>query len=136
SLASQPVLASSVRSDSSRSAAQIWFVHRVTRDSVVVSRSAHAFDRLLRSVHSFGVLVTARYRPQRRLLAVAGPVAFLAHGVPARLVLPVIIAPPDDKALLGPDDLCPNLKALPFQTGGHSAGVQSAMPDICDIAAK
>ena len=51
--------------------------------------------------------------PERRLLAVAGPVraAVPAHRVPARLVLPVIVAAAERKAVLGPDDLRAHLEA-------------------------
>src|SRR5205807_639574 len=90
----------------------------------------HAFDRLLRAVHGLGVLTAARNGPERGLLAVPGPVALGPHGVPARLMLPVIVAAADDEALLGPDDLRPDGEALAGQALRDRGGMQGAVPDI------
>ena len=82
-------------------------VDRLAGRAVVQHRPAHALDRLLRAVDRRGVLVAARDRPERGLLAVAVPVALalLAHRVPAGLVLPVVVAAAEHQPLLGPDDL-------------------------------
>ena len=50
-------------------------VDRLAGVGVVHDRPAHALDRFLRAVHGLGVLVTVCDLPERRLLAVAGPVA-------------------------------------------------------------
>src|SRR5207245_1673268 len=80
---------------------------------VIENRPAHQLQRFLCAV-SCGFLIPITSKgievgnfPQRGLLSITGPVrAFaLAHGVPAGLMLPVIIAPPDREMLLSPDDL-------------------------------
>ena len=98
----------------------------VARLAVVEHRPAHALDRLLRAMNGFGVLAAARDRPERGLLAVAGPMAFGAHRVPAGLMLPVIIAAADDQPLLGPDDLRADGEALALQAVGNGRGLQRA----------
>ena len=80
------------------------------------------------------VIVLLRDSPERRLLAVAGPIALFANCVPAGLVLPMIIAAADDEARFRPDDLRPNGEALSGQAFGYRGGMQGAMPDIGNIA--
>ena len=81
---------------------QLGFKHRLTGAGIVQDRAAHAFDRLLRAMHGGRVLVLAGNVPQRGLLAVARPMAFsgLLHRIPAGSVLPVIVAPAKNEAVL------------------------------------
>src|SRR4051812_5554445 len=81
---------------------------------VVQQGTAHQFHRLLCSVPGDGVgrflspkRIEVRALPHGRLLAVPAPRSRLAdsHRVPARLVLPVIMAPAQSKMLFHPDDL-------------------------------
>src|SRR4051812_35797318 len=76
--------------------------------------------------------------PNCRLSAIASPMAgaFLAHGVPAGLMPPVVIATADHKARLVPDDLRTNVETCCFQAVGHFAGMQSAVPNVSDVAGK
>src|SRR5258708_8536419 len=92
-------------------AAEKWFVNGLPRVAVVEHWPAHALDRLLGRMLGFRILPARRDSQKRGLFAVAGPVTFLAYGIPAGFVLPVIIAPAHDQALLGPNDLRPNRKA-------------------------
>ncbi len=109
-------------------------VDRLAGAAVVLDRPAHALDRLLRAVHRLGVLRPAGDLPQGGLLAVAGPVALAAHGIPAGFVLPVVVTPPEHQPVLGPDDLRPDLEARRDQALGHRRGVQGAVPHVCDVA--
>jgi hypothetical protein len=45
-------------------------------------------------------------------------------------MLPVVVAAADDQALLGPDDLGADGKAMPLQALGYRRGMQRAMPDV------
>jgi hypothetical protein len=82
----------------------------------------------------FGVLPTGRNGPKRRLLAVPGPVALLSDSVPARLVLPMVVALAHYQALFGPDDLRPDRETALEETLGNNAGAQRPMPDIGNLA--
>jgi hypothetical protein len=104
--------------------------------AIVLYRPTHALDRLLCAMRCFSILLAAGYRPKRRLLAVARPMPFGAHGVPAWLVHPVVIAPSDNQALFGPDDLRANTEALATQTLRDRRSVQSAVPDVRHVARK
>src|SRR5665213_3992363 len=66
----------------------------------------------------------------------ARPVALLADGVPAGLVLPVIVAATDDQPLLGPDDLGADGEPFPRQAFRNGRCVKRAMPDVGDGARK
>ena len=57
-----------------------------------------------------------------------------AHGIPAGLVLPVIIAAAQHQPVLGPDDLRADVEAAGVEALGHRRGVQRAVPDIGDVA--
>src|ERR1019366_5064599 len=83
-------------SDQRRAAAEKWVIHRLAGIAVVLHRPSHAFDGLLGAVRGFGVLAAAGNGPKRCLLAIAGPMAFRAHRIPARFMLPVIIAAAHD----------------------------------------
>ena len=111
-------------------------VDRLAGRRVVLDRPLHALDRLLGAVAGLGFGV--RDLPDRRLLAVAGPMAglALADRVPGRLMLPVIIAAADHQPGLVPDDLRADDEAGSFETRCDRAGVQRAVPDIGDIAGK
>ena len=111
-------------------------VDRLTRARVVEDRAAHAFHRLLRAVDGGGVLVAAGDGPERRLLAVAVPVALagLPDRIPARLVLPVVVAAAEHQPLLRPDDLGADGEAGSLEALGDGRGVQCAVPDVGDVA--
>ena len=113
-------------------------VDRLARGAVVQHRPAHRLDRLLGAVHRRRVLVAARDRPERRLLAVAVPVrlALVADRVPARLVLPVVVAAAEHQPLLGPDDLAADREAAGVEAVGDGGGVQRPVPDVGDLAGK
>jgi len=49
-------------------------------------------------------------------------------------VLPVVIATAENEALLGPDDLRPDVEAYRHEALGHLCRVQRTVPDIGDIA--
>src|SRR5688572_22161033 len=76
--------------------------------------------------------------PQRRLRAVAASVcrSAAANGVPARLMLPVIMPAAEREVLLGPDDLRPDLKARCCESAHHLSGMNTGMPHIGNIAAE
>src|SRR4029077_12741461 len=82
--------------------------------AVVLNRPAHALDGFLSRMTGlrFYRLVDL---PQRRLSPVALPMSGVTHGIPARLVLDVIVAAANRKVRFGPDDLHPNLKAGSYQ---------------------
>src|SRR3954466_9826103 len=79
---------------------------------IILDRPAHALDRLLRAVAGFRFQIFVDL-PQRRLRMVADPRrgAPLAHHVPARLVLAVVMAAADREVVFGPDDLRAGLEA-------------------------
>src|ERR1700719_3468459 len=101
-------------------------IDRLAWPAVVGDRTAHALDRLLRAMSPtplalrVGVRIVVGDLPDRRLRAVALPVADLAfaHGVPAGFVLPMIIAAAPGEVLFGPDDLSARLQPASRQTGG------------------
>jgi hypothetical protein len=74
--------------------------------------------------------------PQRRLLSVAGPLpgSALADRVPARLMLPVIVTAAEHEVLLGPNDLRTDDERRRSQARLDDPGVETAMPDIGDVA--
>ena len=130
--------------DQSRARAEKRVVDCLTESAVVDNRAAHAFDRLLRAVPpALFALMIAKWVvvgdfPDRRLGAAALPVAGLAfpHGVPAGLVLPVIIATAQCEMLLRPHDLSAQLQSASRQSGADDVAVHGPMPDIGDIACK
>jgi hypothetical protein len=79
---------------------------------VVLNWAAHALDGLLCAVAGLGLQVLVDV-PHRGLLMIAGPLArrALAHRVPARLVLAVIMAAADRKVVFRPDDLRSSIKS-------------------------
>src|SRR5882757_5731047 len=79
---------------------------------IILDRPAHALDRLLRAVTGFRFQIFVDL-PQRRLRMVADPRrgATLAHHVPARLVLAVVMAAADREVVFGPNDLRAGLEA-------------------------
>jgi hypothetical protein len=74
--------------------------------------------------------------PERRLFAVASPVpsGLFPDGIPARLVVPVIVASADCEITLSPDDLGAELKTAGDQAVADGAGKQAGMPDVGDVA--
>src|SRR3954452_11520204 len=79
---------------------------------IILDRPAHALDRLLRAVAGFRFQIFVDL-PQRRLRMVTDPRrgATLAHHVPARLVLAVVMAAADREVVFGPNDLRAGLEA-------------------------
>src|SRR4051794_7084759 len=118
--------------DQARARAEKRVIDRLAGPAVVDDRAAHAFDRLLGAVPPAVLALPIAERvvvadaPDRRLRAVALPVArpAVAHGVPAGLVLPVIIAAAQREMLLGPDDLSAQLQPACRKTGGDDVAVQ------------
>ena len=105
-------------------------IDRLAGAGIVQHRAAHALDRLLGAMPGFGVPIPAGNMPERGLFAVASPVALalLAHSIPAGFMLPVIIAPAQQKPFLGPDDLRPdgkgaNPRTCRFAPAGRVSGV-------------
>src|SRR4051812_3515069 len=84
------------------SATEEGFIDELARVAVIEDRPAHAFDGLLRRMLCIGILSAGRDGPQRGLPAVAAPVAFLPNGVPARLMLPMVIALTHHQTFLSP----------------------------------
>ena len=105
-------------------------VHRLARSAGVLHRPPHAPHRLLRAVHRLRVLRPAGDLPQRRLLAVTRPVAGATDGIPAGLVLPMVMTMAEHQPVLGPDHLRPDAEPARNQAPGHGGGVQGAVPDV------
>src|SRR3979490_1891103 len=77
-------------------------------------------------------IVIARVnRPEGRLLAVPAPICpgRPAHGVPAGLMLPMIMAAAEGKPVLGPDDLSAHREAGSLKRLLDLARVPTRMPD-------
>ena len=72
-------------------------------------------------MHGVSILILVCDLPQRGLFAITRPVAFAlgAHGIPARLMLPVIITAAQDQPVLGPDNLRADVEARGDQAVGH-----------------
>ena len=83
----------------------------MSRRAVVDDRAAHALNGLLSAMAGFGLLGFVDL-PEGRLASVPGPVTLglFFDRIPARLVLPMIVAAPDGKVVLSPYDLAPNGK--------------------------
>src|ERR1700716_1667701 len=80
-------------------------------------------------------IVIARVnRPECRLLAVPTPICpgCPAHGIPAGLMLPMIMAAAEGKPVLGPDDLRAHLEAGGLKGLLDLARMPTSMPDIGD----
>src|SRR4051812_26719041 len=108
-------------------------VDRLPGRGVVLDRALHAGDRLLRPVAEPLVLASVDV-PDRRLLAAALPIGGAPHRVPARLMLPMVMAAREREALLCPDDLAADLEARRRERLLHGAGMAAGMPDIGDRA--
>src|ERR1019366_9714112 len=76
--------------------------------------------------------------PKRGLSAVSIPVRGLApaHGIPARFVLPVVVAPAQGEVLFGPDDLRADSEVRLLQSPRYLGCMQTGMPDVGDVAGK
>jgi hypothetical protein len=85
-------------------------VDRLTGRGVVLDRTPHTFDRLLRAVA--GVRLSVRNGPYGALFAIPLTVLALPDGIPGWLVLPVLVAAADDEPGLVPDDLARTPKPL------------------------
>src|SRR3982074_3382513 len=78
-------------------------------------------------------IVIARVnRPECRLLAVPAPIrpGCPAHRIPARLMLPMIMAAAEGKPVLGPDDLSAHLEAGGLNGLRDLGRVRTSMPDM------
>src|SRR5690606_16810426 len=121
-------------------AAEERVVDRVARTAVVADRPGHALHGLLRPVDGrfFAVLQRVGNVPDGALLAVARPFgrAALAHRVPRRLVLPVVMTAAHHQLLLAPDQRGPQLELGPDQRAGDVHGVLARVPDVGDVAAE
>src|ERR1019366_734109 len=80
--------------------------------------------------------VQIRNLPKRRLRSVPAPVRCSprSDGIPAGLVLPVVITPAQREVLFGPDNLRTNLEARRFESTGNLRSVGPGVPHITDIA--
>src|SRR5271166_2577341 len=79
---------------------------------VILDWATHALDRLLRRVAGFGFQVCNL--PERRLCAVPLPVTVIAHRVPARFVLNMIMPTPNDEFAFAPYNLRSDFKSAAF----------------------
>src|SRR5204863_32630 len=106
-------------------------IDRLAGRGVVLDWALHALDGFLRAVPGLRRL-RLRDIPNGRLRSAPVPVAILSfsHRVPARLVLPVVIAPADNQAPLIPDDLASDRETGAFQAGRLLDATKPPMPDI------
>src|ERR1035438_5301442 len=72
--------------------------------------------------------------PQGALGSVAVPVSAIPNRIPARFMLPVIIAAAQGKAILCPDDLIANFKTAGLDGLLDCRGMSAGMPHICQVA--
>jgi hypothetical protein len=105
--------AGSLRRDDSCPGSQERVVDCLARICVIDDRPRHAFDGLLRAVLGLGFLGLGANLPQGSLRAIPVPMPGLAFPdrIPARFVLPVIVAAADSEFWLGPDDLAADFEA-------------------------
>src|SRR6516225_1863450 len=104
--------------DQARARTEKRVVDQLARPAVVDDRTAHALDRLLRSVSPtlLALLIAKRIvvgdLPHGGLLAAPLPAACLAlaHRVPAGFMAPMVVSPAQGEMRLGPDDLGAQLK--------------------------
>src|SRR6266851_4530009 len=92
--------------------------------------------RLLRRMLGLGVLPTGGDIPERRLLAIAGPIALFTDGVPAGFVLPMIVALTHHETFLGPNDLSPDRKPALKKALRNNRRAKCPMPDVSNLARK
>jgi hypothetical protein len=96
----------------------VKFCQRVTATSTYAGSSSmanddrppHAFDRLLGAVDGFRILITVLDMPEGALLPVSVPMSRASDGVPARFMLPVVVAAAHHQRWLRPHDLTANLE--------------------------
>src|SRR5438552_73993 len=111
---------------------------------MVQNPPSHQLKRLLCSVtsHRVGAVSSERVQvghlPERRLLAIPcrSPRCTPAYGIPAGLMLPVIVAPPEREMLLAPDDLRTNLEPAALERRCQSPRIQARVPDTGNVSAK
>jgi hypothetical protein len=101
---------------------------------IILDRAAHALDRLLRRVARLAFAV--RDLPQRGLRPIALPMPRLGspHGIPARLVLKVVVASGNDVDGLRPDKLRSHFKPAGFERFLNCGDMQGTVPDVNDLA--
>jgi hypothetical protein len=77
---------------------------------------------------------TRRDSPDCRLLAVSSPVRTRrsADRIPARLVLPMVVAPAEGEAVFRPNDLGAHAEPGSLQRQLDFTGVQAGVPDVRD----
>src|SRR6516225_8804521 len=130
--------------DQARARTEKRVIDQLAGPAVVDDRTAHALDRLLRSVSPtlLALPITERIvvgdLPHGGLLAATLPVACLAfsHRVPAGFMAPMVVAPAQDEMRLGPDDLSAQLKPAGGQIAANHVAVERPVPHISDIAGK
>src|SRR5262249_1474551 len=112
------------------------FIDIVARLRIILDRAQHALDRLLRAVA--GIALAMFDVPERRFRSrpLPMPDRALAHGIPARLMLAVIVAAADDEARFTPDQMTTHLKANGLERRLYLADEPGRVPDIGNIAGK
>src|ERR1700738_3522021 len=132
------------RRDQGCARAEKRVIDQLAGPAVVDDRTAHALDRLLRSMPPALLALSIAERivvgdvPHCGLLAVALPVSSLAlaHRVPAFFMAPMIVSAAQREMLLNPDDLRSRLQPATRQIGADPIAVQRPVPDISDIPGK
>src|SRR3954468_352345 len=84
----------------------------------------------------FDVLPAVRDGPERGLFSIAGPVALLTDRIPARLMLPMIIAAAHDQTFFCPDHLRPDEESGLDKALGDRGSMEGAVPDRCNFTRK
>ena len=103
-------------------------VHDIVFVAVIANRSGHAFERLLRTVSTFNVLIKRDF-PNGCLSSVASELRRLAFsdGIPTRFMSPVVIASANGKVWFAPNDLAsdsePGRLNADLDLGGTPVGV-------------
>ena len=97
------------------------FVNRLPRAAVVFHGAAHAGDWILRAMRCLGILTARRDLPQGGLLPITTPASVAFDCIPARLVLPVVVASTKDEPVFGPNDLSPDFEVAGLEAVGDLA---------------
>src|SRR3990167_3294049 len=103
-------------SDNGGSSSDEGIVDHIAFFPVIPDGAAHAFHRFLGAVLGVGIFrftaewIAVFYFPKGALGPIPAPLRFLslAHGIPERLVLPVIGPTTKNEVLFPPDDLGPD----------------------------
>src|SRR5688572_25292054 len=118
--------------DDGRTRTRKRLVDRLARRGVVFDRPLHALHRFLRAVFE-ACSLASRNLPQRRLLAVAGPIGGpISDRIPTRFMLPVVMPAAQRKAVFAPNNLRADIEADRRERFLDRAGVPTGMPDVGD----